>query len=70
MVKVNALTQNEFYIIENGSEGYDPEASITGLYTGPYFDPLTPRNLTAHLGDQAVLPCTVRQLGDKSVSTI
>ncbi|XP_076044503.1 uncharacterized protein LOC143027209 [Oratosquilla oratoria] len=49
---------------------YDPEASITGLYTGPYFDPLAPRNLTAHLGDQAVLPCTVRQLGDKSVSWV
>ncbi|XP_047494590.1 uncharacterized protein LOC125042766 [Penaeus chinensis] len=49
---------------------YDPEASITGLYTGPYFDPLAPRNLTAHLGDEATLPCTVRQLGDKSVSWV
>ncbi|XP_066989266.1 protein amalgam-like isoform X2 [Macrobrachium rosenbergii] len=53
-----------------GVFGYDPEASITGLYTGPYFDPLAPRNLTAHLGDTATLPCTVRQLGDKSVSWV
>ena len=51
-----------------GTDVYDPESSITGLYTGPYFDPLTPRNLTAHLGDRAEIPCTVRQLGDKSVS--
>ncbi|CAL4070825.1 unnamed protein product, partial [Meganyctiphanes norvegica] len=51
-------------------QAYDPEASITGLYTGPYFDPLTPKNHTAHLDDQAVLPCTVRQLGDKSVSWV
>ncbi|XP_018019534.1 uncharacterized protein LOC108675991 isoform X2 [Hyalella azteca] len=53
-----------------GGIAYDPEASITGLYTGPYFDPLAPRNLTAHLGDRAVLPCTVRQMGDKSVSWV
>uniref|UniRef100_A0A6A7G5P3 Hemicentin-2 isoform X2 n=1 Tax=Hirondellea gigas TaxID=1518452 RepID=A0A6A7G5P3_9CRUS len=53
-----------------GGVAYDPEASITGLYTGPYFDPLAPRNLTAHLGDRAELPCTVRQLGDKSVSWV
>ncbi|KAF2369156.1 Immunoglobulin I-set [Trinorchestia longiramus] len=53
-----------------GGVVYDPEASITGLYTGPYFDPLAPRNLTAHIGDRAVLPCTVRQLGDKSVSWV
>ncbi|XP_066989268.1 uncharacterized protein [Macrobrachium rosenbergii] len=55
---------------QESAQGYDPEASITGLYTGPYFDPLAPRNFTAHLGDQAILPCTVRQLGDKSVSWV
>ncbi|XP_064091840.1 uncharacterized protein LOC135205326 isoform X2 [Macrobrachium nipponense] len=55
---------------QENAQGYDPEASITGLYTGPYFDPLAPRNFTAHLGDQAILPCTVRQLGDKSVSWV
>ncbi|XP_063866272.1 LOW QUALITY PROTEIN: uncharacterized protein LOC135103650 [Scylla paramamosain] len=57
-------------LILGGSEAFDPEASITGLYTGPYFDPLSPRNMTAHLGDEAKLPCTVRQLGDKSVSWV
>ncbi|XP_071525117.1 uncharacterized protein [Panulirus ornatus] len=57
-------------LLLRGTEAYDPEASITGLYTGPYFDPLAPRNMTAHLGDEATLPCTVRQLGDKSVSWV
>nr|XP_045608235.1 uncharacterized protein LOC123764426 isoform X2 [Procambarus clarkii] len=58
------------FLLVAESESYDPEASITGLYTGPYFDPLAPRNMTAHLGDEATLPCTVRQLGDKSVSWV
>ncbi|XP_064120968.1 uncharacterized protein LOC135225602 [Macrobrachium nipponense] len=53
-----------------GTLAYDPESSITGLYTGPYFDPLAKRNLSAHLGERATLPCTVRQLGDKSVSWV
>lgn len=51
-----------------GDADWDPGASITGLYTGPYFDPLAPRNITAHLGAKATLPCTVRQIGDKTVS--
>ncbi|XP_066976758.1 uncharacterized protein [Macrobrachium rosenbergii] len=56
--------------VTRGTLAYDPESSITGLYTGPYFDPLAKRNLSAHLGERATLPCTVRQLGDKSVSWV
>ncbi|XP_052742447.1 lachesin-like [Bicyclus anynana] len=41
-----------------------------GLYTGPYFDPAAPNNLTAQLGTHAYLPCKVRQLSNKSVSWI
>lgn len=31
-----------------------------GLYTGPYFDPSAPNNITAQLGTHAYLPCKVR----------
>ncbi|XP_045775406.1 hemicentin-2-like [Maniola jurtina] len=41
-----------------------------GLYTGPYFDPSAPNNITAQLGTHAYLPCKVRQLSNKSVSWI
>lgn len=30
-----------------------------GLYTGPYFDPSAPNNITAQLGTHAYLPCKV-----------
>lgn len=63
-----SLTTLLAYGIKARSDAYEAEASITGLYTGPYFDPLAPRNITAHQGDRALLPCVVRQLGDKSVS--
>lgn len=41
-----------------------------GLYTGPYFDPSAPNNITTQLGTHAYLPCKVRQLSNKSVSWI
>ncbi|XP_049871969.1 lachesin-like [Pectinophora gossypiella] len=41
-----------------------------GLYTGPYFDPAAPNNITTQLGTHAYLPCKVRQLSNKSVSWI
>ncbi|KAL4705428.1 hypothetical protein ACJJTC_002266 [Scirpophaga incertulas] len=43
---------------------------FVGLYTGPYFDPAAPNNVTAQLGTHAYLPCKVRQLSNKSVSWI
>ncbi|XP_059487017.1 uncharacterized protein LOC132203327 isoform X3 [Neocloeon triangulifer] len=36
----------------------------------PYFDPLTPRNVTALVGKSAYLTCRVRNLGNKTVSWI
>jgi hypothetical protein len=42
---------------------------FSGLYTGPYFDPSIATNITAQLGTHAYLPCKVKQLGNKSVST-
>ena len=34
----------------------------------PYFDNLTPRNVTALVGKSAYLSCRVRNLGNKTVS--
>lgn len=34
----------------------------------PYFDALTPRNVTALVGKSAYLSCRVRNLGNKTVS--
>ncbi|XP_069180517.1 junctional adhesion molecule-like isoform X2 [Procambarus clarkii] len=42
----------------------------TGLYMGPYFSSPQPLNITVHQDTVAYLPCTVSQLGDKSVSWV
>ncbi|XP_069180514.1 fibroblast growth factor receptor 1-like isoform X2 [Procambarus clarkii] len=42
----------------------------TGLYMGPYFPSPQPLNITVHQDTVAYLPCTVNQLGDKSVSWV
>lgn len=39
-----------------------------GLYTGPYFDPYTPTDIFVQVGSNALLPCRVRQAGNRSVS--
>ena len=39
----------------------------TGLYTGPYFKDAQPRNVTVHQDTVAYLPCTVKQLGERTV---
>lgn len=36
----------------------------------PYFDPTTPRNVTALMGKSAYLSCRVRNLGNKTVSML
>ncbi|XP_076057074.1 limbic system-associated membrane protein-like [Oratosquilla oratoria] len=41
-----------------------------GLYQGPYFPRPQPRNVTVHQSSQARLPCTVKQLGNKSVTWV
>lgn len=54
----------------SGTEAAYPVKRFSGLYTGPYFDPSTPINITTQLGTHAYLPCKVKQLGNKSVSWI
>jgi hypothetical protein len=41
---------------------------FSGLYTGPYFDPNLPSNISAQVGDSAILMCNVHQVGRKTVS--
>ena len=41
---------------------------FAGLYTGPYFDPAMPTNISVQLGDTALLICKVNQVGRKTVS--
>ncbi|XP_045538817.1 junctional adhesion molecule C isoform X1 [Papilio machaon] len=53
-----------------GGEGARLVKRYVGLYTGPYFDPTAPNNITAQLGTHAYLPCKIRQLSNKSVSWI
>jgi hypothetical protein len=43
---------------------------FTGLYTGPYFDPKMASNVSAQLGDSALLNCNVNQIGGRTVSKI
>lgn len=43
---------------------------FAGLYTGPYFDPAMPSNISVQLGDTALLICKVNQVGRKTVSWI
>ena len=40
---------------------------FAGLYTGPYFDPAMPSNISVQLGDTALLICKVNQVGRKTV---
>ena len=43
---------------------------LGGLYTGPYFDPYTPTDISVQVGSSALLPCRVRQAGNRSVSRV
>lgn len=43
---------------------------FAGLYTGPYFDPAMPNNISVQLGDTGLLICKVNQVGRKTVSQI
>lgn len=42
-----------------GAGGARVHKRYVGLYTGPYFDPSAPNNITTQLGTHAYLPCKV-----------
>ncbi|XP_019759353.1 hemicentin-2 isoform X2 [Dendroctonus ponderosae] len=60
----------ELSTVFSGGEAAHAVKRFTGLYTGPYFDPSAPTNITTQLGTHAYMPCKVKQLGNKSVSWI
>ncbi len=44
---------------------------FTGLYSGPYFDARRLRaNVSIQVGDSALLPCIVKQVGANSVCPV
>jgi hypothetical protein len=45
----------------------DNNKKFAGLYTGPYFDPSMPSNVSAQLGDTALIICKVNQVGRRTV---
>ena len=55
---------------DSSSSSSNGKTRFTGLYTGPYFDPnptSNPTNVTVQLGETALLPCRVKQLGSDHV---
>ena len=51
----------------NAGSSEAEQKKFTGLYTGPYFDPNLVTNISAQLGDSALLMCNVNQIGGKTV---
>merc|ERR1719412_1991767 len=62
-------TQNNHRYRHHEKPGNDRQ-KFAGLYTGPYFDPSMPSNVSVQLGDTALLICKVNQVGRKTVSWI
>ena len=49
-------------------QGNDSPSYWDSQYAQPYFDNTTKRELTATVGQSALLGCRVRNLGDRAVS--
>lgn len=54
--------------IDGGTSHRVASLLVGGLYTGPYFDPFTTADISVQVGSNAILPCRVRQAGNRSVS--
>ena len=54
--------------IDGGTSHRVASLLVGGLYTGPYFDPFTTADISVQVGTNAILPCRVRQAGNRSVS--
>lgn len=59
------------YTLNNGvnDDGLSPAAELSPL-RGPYFDSSASKNVTALVGKTAYLNCRVRNLGNKTVSSL
>lgn len=53
---------------KRGETAVQDRRRFTGLYTGPYFDQTgNPNNVTFDVGQTAILPCRIKQIGQKMV---
>ncbi|RZF37052.1 protein sidekick-like isoform X2 [Nilaparvata lugens] len=64
-----ACLSGSAYVSQAGGNSVDSATPTPDRLT-PYFDPLTPRNVTALVGKSAYLSCRVRNLGNKTVSWV
>ncbi|KAK6642483.1 hypothetical protein RUM43_003985 [Polyplax serrata] len=78
LVVSEQIDRNEFnssYVSNGVHSGRDPNA-LPGTSTPPlskyepYFDPMTPRNVTALVGNSAYLTCIVKNLANKTLNNV
>ncbi|KZS21309.1 Dpr15-like protein [Daphnia magna] len=69
-IAVKPMPQQPEESIDGGTSHRVAELLAGGLYTGPYFDPFTTADISVQVGSNAILPCRVRQAGNRSVSWV
>lgn len=69
-IAVKPMPQQPEESIDGGTSHRVAELLAGGLYTGPYFDPFTTADISVQVGSNAILPCRVRQAGNRSVSQV
>ncbi|KAG8278314.1 hypothetical protein J6590_023762 [Homalodisca vitripennis] len=60
------FTNRRCHYMNNGRNSVDMGSTAAPGRQDPYFDPLTPRNVTALVGKSAYLSCRVRNLGNRT----
>nr|CAH0106206.1 unnamed protein product [Daphnia galeata] len=69
-IAVKPIPQELEESIDGGTSHRVASLLVGGLYTGPYFDPFTTADISVQVGSNAILPCRVRQAGNRSVSWV
>lgn len=59
---------NSFADASTAASSYSSNVGGGNRWGEPYFDSMTPKNVTALVGKSAYLSCRVRNLGNKTVS--
>lgn len=59
---------NSFADASTAASSYSSNVGGGSRWGEPYFDSMTPKNVTALVGKSAYLSCRVRNLGNKTVS--
>ena len=69
-ISVKPVPQHPDQLNDGGPYSRVANLLVGGLYTGPYFDPYTTSEISVQVGSNALLPCRVRQAGNRSVSRV